>query len=133
MYPDRRPVEAIKAPVYPKRPYEPVPKYTPKPGGLVTKSLGLVKPVTKQRRDRQKERVEPFKQSPQVRKSPEQLAAFNATRRKKRNSPGFSFDADCVQRPDSGAAAGARWNPTRKQKADQEARQKKQQYARRWC
>lgn len=133
MYPDRRPVEPIKAPVYQKRPYEPVPKYVPKPGGLVTQSLGLVKPVTKQRRDRQKERVEPFKQSPQVRKSPEQLAAFNATRREKRNSKGFSFDADCVQRPDSGAAAGARWNPTRKQKRDQESRKKKHQHARKWC
>jgi len=133
MYPDRRPVEKIVAPEYPKRPFEPVPSYVPKKGGLVTQSLGLVQPVTKQRRDRQKERLEPFKQSPQERKSPEQLAAFNATRRKKRNSPGFSFDADCVQRPDSGAAAGARWNPTRKQKRDQETRDKKQAHARRWC
>jgi len=133
MYPDRRPVDPIKAPDYQKLPYEPVPKYVPKAGGLVTQSLGLVQPVSKQRRDRQKERVEPVKQSPNVRKSPEQLAAFNATRRKKRNSPGFSFDADCVQRPHSGAAAGARWNPTRKQKRDQETRDKKQAHARRWC
>jgi len=133
MYPDRRPVDPIKAPVYQKLPYKPVPKYVPKAGGLVTQSLGLVQPVSKQRRDKQKERGEPFKQSPEVRKTPAQLAAFNANRRKKRNSPGFSFDADCVQRPDSGAAAGARWNPTRKQKRDQETRDKKQSHARRWC
>ena len=133
MYPDRRPVEKVTAPEYPRRPFQPVPKYVPKAGGLVTQSLGLVRPVTKQRRDRQKERLEPFKQSPTVRKSPEELAAFNANRREKRNSQGFSFDEDCVQRPDSGAAAGARWNPTRKQKRDQQSRDKKQPHARRWC
>jgi len=133
MYPDRRPIKPITAPEYPKQPYRPVPKYIPKPGGLVTQSLGLVQPVSKQRRDRQKERSEPVKQSPQVRKSPEQLAAFNAARREKRNSEGFAFDADCVERPDSGAGAAARWNPTPKQKADQRTRQKKQQHARKWC
>jgi len=133
MYPDRRPPEKIKAPEYPKRPFEPVPKYVPKKGGLVTQSLGLVQPVSKQRRDRQKERLEPFKQSPKVRKSPQHLAAFNAKRRNKRNSDGFAFDADCVERPDSGAGNSARYEPTRKQKADQKARQKKHEHARRWC
>jgi len=133
MYPDRRPVEKVVAPEYPNRPFEPVPKYVPKKRGLVTQSLGLVKPVSKQRRDRQKERVEPFKQSPEVRKSPESLAVFNARRRKKRNSDGFAFDADCVQRPDSGAGAQARWEPTAKQARDQKRRDKKHQHARKWC
>jgi len=133
MNPDRRPVAPITAPEYVKKPFKPVPKYTPKRGGLVTQSLGLVQPVSKQRRDRQKERREPLKQQPEVRKSPEQLAAFNASRRKKRNSAGFAFDVDCVPRPDAGAGASARWNPTPKQKRDQATRDKKQQHARKWC
>jgi len=133
MYPDRRPVERLEAPVYPKEPYVPVPKYVPKKGGLVTQSLGLVQPVSKQRRDRQKERLDDFKQSPKVRKSPEQLAVFNRRRREKRNSEGFAFDADCVQRPSSGAGAAGRWNPTPKQKRDQASRDKKQPHARKWC
>jgi len=133
MYPDRSPVQPVTAPVYPKRPFEPVPKYTPKPGGLVTQSLGLVQPVSKQRRDRQKERLDDFKQSPQVRKSPAQLAAFNRRRREKRNSDGFAFDADCVERPSGGSGHSARYEPTRKQKADQKARHKKHEHARKWC
>lgn len=133
MYPDRSPVEPINIPERPKRPFEPVPKYVPKAGGLVTQALGLVQPVSKQRRDLQKERNEPFKQQPAVRKTPEQLAAFNKRRRDKRNSDGFAFDADCVQRPDSGAGAKARWEPTAKQARDQKRRDKKQQHARKWC
>mgnify|MGYP000428981980 CR=1 FL=1 len=62
-----------------------------------------------------------------------ELKRFNEKRRDKRNSKGFALDADCSPRPDSGAAAKARWNPTPRQKLQQSRRTKKHEHARKWC
>jgi len=109
------------------------PKYKPR-NGLAEKARARIAPLTKQRRDFQKERLKP-RPPIQVETflTKQQLAVKNAKRREKRNSDGFAFDADCVQRPSAGAGAAARWDPTQKQKADQKSRTKKHQHARKWC
>jgi len=134
MYPVRPAVEKIPYPVYPKSPMIAVPKYKPKKGGLAEMAAERIVPRSKQRRDPQKERIEPRKPlKVKTWLSDAQLAAKNAKRREKRNSDGFAFDVDCVQKPSGSSGAKARWNPTPKQKADQKRRDKKHQHARKWC
>jgi len=119
-------------------PVVPAPRYKPKAGGLIEKASATVRPTSKQRTDLQRDRVKTFRPrgsplSVNDRKSKAELAAFNAERRNKRNSSGFSFDVDCVQKPSGSSGAQARWDPTPKQRADQKSRSKKQEHARRWC
>jgi len=134
MYPDRTPPAKVIVPDYPKQDMIAVPPYRPKKGGLAEMAAQRIQPLSKQRRDPQKERMKPRKPAKvKTWLSEAQLAAKNAKRREKRNSDGFAFDADCVQRPSGGSGNAARYDPTPKQKVDQKRRDKKHQHARKWC
>lgn len=133
MFPKRAPFQPLTAPEYPKT-FQPVPEYKPRKGGLAARAQASIQAKTKQRRDFQKERLqprEPIKVDTWLNKA--QLAAKNAKRRNKRNSDGFAFDADCVSKPSGGSGNAARYEPTPKQRADQNKRSKKHEHARRWC
>ena len=113
-------------------PYIRVPRYAPKPGGLAAAALGRVTPVSKQRPDPAKDRVQPrnvFVLTARSNKSA--LKAFNAERRKKRNSSEFAFDVDCIEKPSSGSGNSVRHNPTPEQKRRQTL--KGHSHARKWC
>jgi len=59
-----------------------------------------------------------------------QLERFNNRRRKTRNSENFAADVDCVQRPESGNAAAARWDKSKRATA---SKRERNQTARKWC
>jgi len=65
-------------------------------------------------------------------KSPTELQKFNSKRRQKRNSPLYSDAFGCVEKPDSGNGAAARWDKDNKtSKRNRELNGKYE--SRRWC
>jgi len=73
---------------------------------------------------------QPHKQPKKL--SPSELKVFNDRRREKRNSERFAYDNGCIDKPDSGVAANARWGKDpawlkRKRELDGKYQ------ARRWC